>query len=138
MTTILTPYQLGVLADLGPACRLPVFQAVLDHGPDLVLVQHRHRAFGPHGAGPFVAIIQDRPLARGPDAFDRPSLEELAGKANGVLVLTGRLSAGPYVRAASLIGRGRSVLVVETRPPRAEEWRAFTRNHAPAAPAIVL
>lgn len=120
-----------------PTYRVPLLRAVCRHGAGLVVVYPMPEPVRRPGAGPFAAIVDDRTVSAGPDAFDEAALRRLLGRVQGALVLLSDCPSS-YEMTAAVIRYGRaSVALVETTSAHGEAWRAFIRR-GPRAPVVVL
>lgn len=120
-----------------PVYRLPLMRAALAHGADLVVIHPAPRPVRRPGAGPVIAIVDDRSPARGPAAFDLAVLGILLLKARGALVLTGDCARSYGVAASIAAHRPVSMVLVETAPDHGEPWRALIQATAPALPVLL-
>jgi hypothetical protein len=120
-----------------PVYRLPLLRAALAHGADLVVIHPAPRPVHRLGAGPFIAIVDDRSPSRGPAAFDLGVMGILLERARGVLVLTGDCARSYGMAASIASSRPVSMVFVETTPDHGEPWRALIHAEAPALPVVL-
>lgn len=125
------------LAQRRLAYRLPLVRAALAHSADLVVIHPTPRPIRRPGAGPFIAIVDDRSPSRGPAAFDLAVLGILLLKARGALVLTGDCARSYGMAASIAASRPVSMVLVETTPDHGEPWRALIQAKAPALPVLL-
>jgi len=98
-------------------------------------------------AGPFVvpakwpgAVIligDDTDAARGPAAFDAPSMGRVLRTCERAVVVSSGPEPTPYKIAANAAIAGRHALLVETRPEQEIPWLQFIQAAAPALPILV-
>lgn len=120
-----------------PAHWLPILKVVCEHGAGLVVGRPAPGRFGLPGTLPFVAILEDRTPAAGPEAFDEDSLRAVLGEVHGVVVLTGAPALEPYALTASLLAQGVSTVIVETTREHGQDWRRLVHRVAPVLPVVV-
>lgn len=133
-----TSHRLRTLPRPRPTHWLPILQVVCEHGAGLVVGRPAPGRFGLPGTLPFVAILEDRTPAAGPEAFDEDSLRAVLGEVHGVVVLTGAPTPEPYALTASLLVQGVSTLMVETTREHAQSWRNLSHLVAPVLPVVIL
>ncbi|MCC0808815.1 hypothetical protein FPV16_21845 [Methylobacterium sp. W2] len=102
-----------------------------------MLIRPQPEHFRPPSIAPFVAIVEDRLVSRGPDAFDLPALRVVTRRAQGIMVLTRRPTIRDYALMASVISAGVTVMMIETGHVHGQDWRDFVHATAPTASIIV-
>jgi hypothetical protein len=117
--------------------RLPLARAVCEHRVGLVFVRPETRRTDPPSAGTFVAIVEDRPLSRGPAAFDQAAFRALVLSVRSVSVMCAADDAGPYLEAAADAVKGASSLMVETTAVHGVAWRSAILAIVPTLPVVL-
>lgn len=110
-----------------PTWRMPLLRAVCEHGADLAIARPAPRPVDEPRDRTFVAIAEDRPLSRGPNAFEAAALAELIRAVKTVVIMIGAPDPEAYRLAVAVVEAGVSVLVVETDLKHRRAWRARCR-----------
>jgi hypothetical protein len=101
--------------------------AVRDYGIGLCVVPQGKEPFDPPTNRPHVTIVGDDMFeAKGPAAFHRRSIIRFARRCKGAVIVACSPIERPYAcAAASAVGLGHDVILIETRPTFEADWKTF-------------
>jgi len=117
----------------------PLMIAVRDGGIGLCVVPQGKEPFDPPRNRPTVTIMGDDMLeAKGPNAFHRCSLIRFARRCSGAVIVACSPLVEAYASAAATaVGLGHDVIIIETRPRFEADWKTAIETANPDIAFII-